>query len=74
MITSSQEYQEFLANLAIDEHGLYNPPNVLIRIPTNEKVYNIDWESRAVEAPVSIGVEADHEAEYLFFRMDRFVD
>ena len=74
MITNSQEYQDFLANIAIDDHGIYNPPNVLIRIPTDEKIYEIDWESRSIEAPDFIGVETDHEAERVFFRMDRFVD
>jgi len=73
MITGSQEYQDFLANIAI-HNGSYNPPNTLIRIPTDEKIYDVNWETRVIESPASIGVEADHEAEYIFFRMDRFVD
>lgn len=74
MITGSAEYQQFLADIAIQGNGSYNPPNTLVRLPVDEKVYQIDWNSRTIEAPEFIGVEADHEAEYIYFEMDRYVD
>jgi len=70
MITSSEEYKSWLAEIAKS----YNPPKTSIRIPTDEPVYEINWNSRAVSAPSFLGVEADHEAEYIYFIMDRFVD
>ena len=70
MITGSAEYKEYLRQLAIS----YNPPNVLVRIPANEPVYQIDLDTRVVQAPSSLGVEADHEAEMIYFEMDRYYD
>ena len=70
MITGSEEYNSFLVNIAQS----YNPPKTSIRIPTNESVYKINWNTRAVETPPYLGVESDHEAEFIFFEMDRFVD
>ena len=69
MITGSQEYEQFLANIA------EAAPSVLkMRLPTNETIYEIDWNTRKVSAPPFIGVEGDHKAEYIFFKMDRFYD
>ena len=69
MITSSAEYERFLANIEV-------PPSVKlkIRVPTNEPIYQIDWNTRKVSAPPFIGVEGDHAAEYVFFEMDRYYD
>lgn len=69
MITSSQEYQEFLAGIAS------TAPSVLkMRIPTYEPIYEIDLNTRKISPPPFIGVEGDHEAEYIFFQIDRFYD
>ena len=70
MITGSEEYKQYLATLA----DSYNPPNVLIRIPADEPIYKIDLNSRVVEAPKILGVEADHEAELVYFMVDRYYD
>jgi hypothetical protein len=69
MITSSQEYEQFLANIAED-----TPSTIVMRLPTTEPVYEIDWNSRSVSAPPFIGVEGDHEAEIIYFEMDRYFD
>lgn len=68
MITGSAEYKEYLASLA----NSYNPPSILIRIPAEEPIYKVDLETRVIEPPSSLGVEADHQAESLFFIMDRY--
>lgn len=70
MITGSEEYKQYLATLA----DSYNPPNVLIRIPAGEPVYKIDLNTRVAESPKFLGVEADHEAELLYFMVDRYYD
>ena len=70
MITGSAEYKQYLANIA----NSYDPPNILIRIPVNEPIYQIDLNTRTVEVPKFLGVEADHDAEVIFFMMDRYYD
>lgn len=70
MITGSAEYKEYLATLA----NSYNPPNILIRIPASEPIYKIDLNTRVIEAPKMLGVEADHEAELIYFMVDRYFD
>ena len=70
MITGSAEYKEYLATLA----DSYNPPNILIRIPADEPIYKVDLNSRVVEAPKMLGVESDHEAELIYFMVDRYFD
>ena len=69
MITSSQEYQEFLAGIADTA-----PSALKMRIPTYEPVYEIDMNTRKITPPPFIGVEGDHEAEYVFFQIDRYYD
>ena len=70
MITGSEEYKEFLATLANSS----GTPIIRIRVPRDEPVYKIDWDTRIVEAPPFVGVEADHEAELIYFEMDRYFD
>ena len=69
MITSSQEYQEFLAEVAETA-----PLALKMRIPTYEPVYEIDLNTRKITPPPFIGVEGDHEAEFVFFQVDRYYD
>ena len=71
MITSSQEYQEFLAGLA-DSNT--TPSALKMRIPTYEPVYEINMNTRKISPPPFIGVEGDHEAEYVYFQVDRYYD
>lgn len=69
MISTEQEYNEYIsAALPSDT------PRIRIRIPKNEPVYKVDWNTRTVEAPSFIAVEADHEAELIYFEMDRYFD
>ena len=70
MITGSQEYQEFLASIA----DSYNPPNIRMRIPTDEPVYQVNLNTRVISTPSFLGVEADHQSELIYFEMDRFFD
>lgn len=69
MITSSQEYQEFLAGIAETA-----PSMMKMRIPTYEPIYEIDLNTRKITPPPFIGVEGDHEAEYIYFQVDRYFD
>ena len=73
MITGSTEYENYKAFIDSLAES-YNPPITTVRIPTDEPIYQIDWDTRSVEAPEYFGVEGDHEAEYLYFEMDRYYD
>ena len=69
MITDSKEFEKYLAEVAT------TAPSILkMRIPTDEEIYTIDWDSRKITVPKFIGVEGDHQAEYVFYEMDRYHD
>ena len=69
MITSPQEYNSLL-------HALVDPSKYVqyLQIPTDEQVYKIDLNERKAEAPSFISVTEDHNAEILWFSVDRFYD
>ena len=50
-----------------------NLPTV-VQISKNETLYNIDLNSRTVEAPNFLSAECDHESEILFFKVNRYYD
>lgn len=69
MITDAREYEKFLSQIS------ESTPEVLkLRLPTDEPIYEIDWNSREVQAPQFIGVEGDHEAETIYFKMARYYE
>ena len=57
MITTAKEYFDYLAEIESS-----NPPSLAL-LPTQEKIYNIELDSRLVEAPEYLSVEKDHKAE-----------
>lgn len=69
MITSAQEYYNNLWRL-----GSLNAPSLAILLPGTENIYNIDLNSRRIEAPAYLSVEQDHRAEMIYFVTDRFYD
>ncbi len=69
MVTPSAEYERFLANVADS-----TPSIMKMRVPSQEEIYPIDLNSRKITPPKFIGVEDEHQAEYIFFEMDRFYD
>lgn len=68
MITSLQDYNSHL-------HLIYNQnPPTLAQLPIGELIYNIDINSRTIEAPRFLGVEKDHKAETIYFNVNRYAD
>jgi hypothetical protein len=63
--------QEYNANLHLIHSN--NPPTFAL-LPTAERIYKIDLNTREVEAPEIMGVVTDHNAETIYFEVDRFVD
>lgn len=70
MITTAEEY---FANLfKVNESG--NVPSLATLLPRTENIYNINLDSRTVEAPEFLSVTDDHVSETIYFLVDRFFD
>lgn len=68
MVTTPEEYYSKL-NLILNE----NPPTYAL-LPTAEKIYNIDLNTRIIDAPKFLGVAKDHKSETIYFIVDRYND
>ena len=68
MVTTPQEYYSNL-NLVLNE----NPP-IYALLPNAENIYNIDINTRIVDAPPLMGVSRDHKSEVIYFIIDRYAD
>ena len=68
MITSAEEY--FANMFKIAETN--NIPTLATLLPHDEPIYDIDLNSRTVEAPEFLSVLDDHASETIYFRVDRF--
>lgn len=69
MITTAEEYYRLLFKIQ-DQ----NAPSLAVVLPTDEKIYNIDLESRTIEAPEYVSVEKDHLSEVIYFKCPRYYD
>lgn len=69
MITSQEEYLSNLAQIQLMRESNYYFP-----IPESEKIYKINLNTRAVEAPAHLSVVGDHESEIIYFEVDRYFD
>ena len=72
MKTSQKEYNELLYVIN-DPNNLTDEP-VYYRIPASEPVYEIDLDSRSIQAPEFLSVLEDHNAEVIWFKVNRFFD
>lgn len=68
MITTPLEYYSKL-NLILNE----NPPLHAL-LPKAENIYNIDLNTRTIDAPKFLGVNRDHKSETIYFIVDRYAD
>lgn len=69
MITSIEEYNSLLQHIQSN-----NRPTIVDKLPSSEKIFNIDLESRVVEAPEALCIQHDHNAETIYFCVDRYFD
>jgi hypothetical protein len=69
MITVSNDYLELL-------HKVQDPnrQDTIIQLPPDEPIYEIDLNTRSISAPKILSVEYDHNAETIYFSVDRFYD
>ena len=69
MITSPKEYESL--------YYVINDPNnasACIAIPHDEPIYEINLDTREVQAPEFLSVLEDHNSEIIWFKADRFYD
>ena len=67
-MTTAEEYNK---NLHIINN--VNPP-IYAALPKADNIYNIDTQTREIDAPKFLAVEKDHQSETIYFIIDRFVD
>ena len=70
MKTSQKEYNELL--YVINDPNNLTEDAIYYRIPADEPVYEIDLNTRTVQTPEFLSVSEDHNAEVVWFKVDRF--
>ena len=68
---SSIAEQDYLSHLHMIQSQ--NPPS-LVLFPETKRIYDIDLDARLIESPEFLSVSHDHEAETIYFRVDRYFD
>lgn len=63
--------QDYLSHLYLIQSE--NPPS-LVLFPEQKRIYDIDLDTRTVDAPSALSVAYDHQAETIYFRVDRYHD
>ena len=69
MITNSHDYEEMLWEIQSNA-----PTRKALLLPKDEKIYDIDLNTRVIDAPKFLSVAKDHQAETIYFKVDRFFD
>ena len=69
MITSPEDYLKLLYQIQND-----NRQTQAILLPKDETIYEIDLNTRTIQAPEFLSVEKDHVAETIYFKVDRYYD
>lgn len=69
MITNASEYYSELYR--IQDHNFQLRA---VLVPSSERIYDINLNTRKVDAPEYLSVQTDHKAEVIYFRVDRYFD
>lgn len=69
MTTDSKEYLDLLYEVQNE-----NKPSLAVLLPGAERIYSIDLNARAIEAPEFLSVQSDHQSEVIYFRCPRYFD
>ena len=67
MITESQDYKKLLFQIQNR-----NKQTTILPIPKDEPFFDIDLNTRQINAPSILSVTEDHNAEIVYFKADRF--
>jgi hypothetical protein len=69
MITTPEEYLKYLYRI-----NNTNPTTIALLLPSTETIYDVDLNTRIINAPEFLSTATDHYAETIYFRVDRFFD
>lgn len=69
MITNSHDYEEMLWEIQSNA-----PTRKALLLPKDEKIYDIDLNTRKISVPKFLSVANDHYAETIYFKFDRYFD
>lgn len=69
MITTPRDYLNSLSLI-----NNQSPPKIAILLPTDETIFEVNLDTRQVQCPKFISAKKDHNAETLYFVMDRYFD
>ena len=69
MVTNAQDYEAALWEIQTN----YQTRKAIL-LPKDEKIYDIDLNTRKISAPTFLSVSKDHEAETIYFKFDRYFD
>ena len=67
MITQPSDYEEMLWQIQSN-----TPREIAILLPKDEQIYDIDLNTRIVNVPKFLSVAKDHQAETIYFKLDRY--
>ena len=57
------------------EAALHNtPPRFALLLPSAETIYDVNLNTRVINAPEFLSIETDHFAETIYFKVDRYFD
>jgi len=51
-----------------------SPTSDVIIVPSNARIYNVDLNTRIIDAPEYLSVQHEHYAETVYFLVDRYYD
>lgn len=69
MITNSNDYEELLWQLQTNA-----PVQKAVLLPKDEQIYDINLNTRKVSIPEYLSVKNDHQAETIYFKVDRYFE
>lgn len=73
MISSELEYIQYKdIYLALQKEQ--GSPDYAILVPSTEKIYEIDLNTRTISSPEFLSVSKDHRSETIYFKLPRFYD
>lgn len=67
MITQPSDYEEMLWQIQSNA-----PRETAILLPKDEQIYDVNLNTRTINVPKFLSVAKDHQAETLYFKLDRY--
>lgn len=65
-------YKNLLYEISKGQNGSSNPEAIEMNVPSNAHLYQVDLNTRTIEAPKYLSVQQEHRAETVYFVVDRY--